>query len=67
MGEKYIVRAGKKKITLSGYLEGLGAFEQMYQAKLAAKEAGAAPAKTPQRAKEAEPPRPAGKPWRPAE
>ena len=35
MGEKYVVRAGKKKISLNGYLEGLGAFEQMCVAKLA--------------------------------
>lgn len=34
MGEKYIVRAGKQKISLNGYLEGLGAFEQICQEKL---------------------------------
>ena len=34
MGEKYVVRAGKQKISLNGYLEGLGAFEQICQEKL---------------------------------
>ena len=34
MGEKYVVRAEKKKITLGGYLEGLGAFEAICKEKL---------------------------------
>jgi hypothetical protein len=64
MGEKWIVRAGKKKITLNGYLEGLGAFEEMCRRKLPPEVSGMAPVE-PQPVKKAVPPKPAAKPKRP--
>lgn len=69
MGEKYVVRAGKQKISLNGYLDGLGAFEQMCVAKLDPKVYGktfAAATGEKSGGKKFDPAKPGAKPTKPA-